>query len=399
MTMPSPPITASQSQGALILSRPSTNTCFGISGNARTARASAQSEARKILSRSIRAGEPKATAKDAVAQISSNNSSRRSAVSRLESSMPLGIRFGSSTTAAATTGPASGPRPASSQPATGQTPRLISARSRRKLGGATAMTPLGSAACSLPALSVFLADLSRIMPGSCESARPGATGNPAQFPLFSTPSPPLSGLNHINAPASAPGVRNRRPITHSELLERVNGRCISRIDQPEQSAAFELREPQGELRLADLGCDPPAPGPARQDKPDLKIVGLQRLAWRQAGKADNFAGGLFGQNRHPREVFAEGKKSPDEILSSIPRHRRSGKCKAHHIAVAEDQILQNRYILFDRSAQHQARRRQNDERQFFRCRRELLVHHVLIGQFTNRRKRRGHHIATSNPAD
>ena len=58
--------------------------------------------------------------------------------------MPLGIRFGSSTTAAATTGPASGPRPASSQPATGQTPRLISARSRRKLGGATAITPLGS---------------------------------------------------------------------------------------------------------------------------------------------------------------------------------------------------------------------------------------------------------------
>ena len=70
--------------------------------------------------------------------------------------MPLGIRFGSSTTAAATTGPASGPRPASSQPATGQMPRLISARSRRKLGGATAITPLGSLAfCGLS-----LADLS-----------------------------------------------------------------------------------------------------------------------------------------------------------------------------------------------------------------------------------------------
>src|SRR3954468_22522617 len=74
--------------------------------------------------------------------------------------MPFGIRFGSSTTAADTTGPASGPRPASSQPATGQTPRLISARSRRKLGGATAITPFGSfdgagLAC----------DLSRIMRG------------------------------------------------------------------------------------------------------------------------------------------------------------------------------------------------------------------------------------------
>ena len=91
--------------------------------------------------------------------------------------MPLGIRLGSSTTAAATTGPASGPRPASSQPATGQTPRLISARSRRKPGGASAITPLGSfAGC--------LADLSRIMPGSCASVALGATGNSAQCPLF-----------------------------------------------------------------------------------------------------------------------------------------------------------------------------------------------------------------------
>src|SRR5205814_4492456 len=65
---------------------------------------------------------------------------------------------GSSTPAAAATGPASGPRPASSQPATGQTPRLISARSRRKLGGATAITPFGS-------LAGPSCDLSRIMPG------------------------------------------------------------------------------------------------------------------------------------------------------------------------------------------------------------------------------------------
>ena len=42
-----------------------------------------------MLSRSIRAGEAKATANDAVAQISSNSSSRRSAVSRFESSDAL----------------------------------------------------------------------------------------------------------------------------------------------------------------------------------------------------------------------------------------------------------------------------------------------------------------------
>src|SRR3954453_9441857 len=47
------------------------------------------------------------------------------------------MRSGSSTTAAATTGPASGPRPASSQPATGHTPRLMAPRSRRNVGRST----------------------------------------------------------------------------------------------------------------------------------------------------------------------------------------------------------------------------------------------------------------------
>ena len=56
---------------------------------------------------------------------------RRASWNRLS---PRGMRSGSRMTAAATTGPASGPRPASSQPATGQTPRFMAARSRRKLG-------------------------------------------------------------------------------------------------------------------------------------------------------------------------------------------------------------------------------------------------------------------------
>src|ERR1700719_757976 len=45
-----------------------------------------------------------------------------------------GTRSVSSMTAAATTGPANGPLPASSHPAIGQTPRLSAARSRRKVG-------------------------------------------------------------------------------------------------------------------------------------------------------------------------------------------------------------------------------------------------------------------------
>jgi hypothetical protein len=140
-------------------------------------------------------------------------------------------------------------------------------------------------------------------------------------------------------------------MTHAELLERMNGRCISRIDQPEQSAAFELLEPENQLRLADFGCDPPAPCPARKDKPDFKIVGSQRATGGQAGKADDFACGLFRQNRKPREATAEGEKSPDEIFGGVPGHRRPGKCKAHHIAVAKDQILQ-----IDISSSNAARR-------------------------------------------
>ncbi len=117
-TMPSPPITASQSQDVASLSRPSTKTCCGISGSACTARASAQSEARRMLSRSIRAGDATATEYAAVAQISSNNSSRRSAVSRfgiVES--PWGSRLG----------PAPRRRPPRGRPADRARPR----RSRR----------------------------------------------------------------------------------------------------------------------------------------------------------------------------------------------------------------------------------------------------------------------------
>ena len=69
---------------------------------------------------------------------SSRRASRASSASSfLESLSPRGMRLGSRMTAAATTGPASGPRPASSQPATGQTP-LASARARAGTSGAAA---------------------------------------------------------------------------------------------------------------------------------------------------------------------------------------------------------------------------------------------------------------------
>ena len=65
-----------------------------------------------------------------VARISANSSSRCAAVRTFESATPDGTFFKSSTTAAATTGPASGPRPTSSSPAMQRWPFLRKAFSR-----------------------------------------------------------------------------------------------------------------------------------------------------------------------------------------------------------------------------------------------------------------------------
>ena len=73
----------------------------------------------------------------ALETILSNSASRWSKVRRFESSSPSGMRAGSSTTAAATTGPASGPLPASSMPATGQRPWAIALVSTEKSGFST----------------------------------------------------------------------------------------------------------------------------------------------------------------------------------------------------------------------------------------------------------------------
>ena len=67
--MASPWITAWQSQPASMRSRPSTKTSRGLTGSALTAHASAHSEARRMLSRSMRDGGANATATSALAQI------------------------------------------------------------------------------------------------------------------------------------------------------------------------------------------------------------------------------------------------------------------------------------------------------------------------------------------
>jgi len=64
-------------------------------------------------------------------------------------------------------GPASGPLPASSQPATGHTPRFIAARSRRKLGR-IGSSPNGKRATWMAAV--------RLMPRWCAAGRPSQCG-------------------------------------------------------------------------------------------------------------------------------------------------------------------------------------------------------------------------------
>src|SRR5215471_476806 len=119
--------------------------------------------------------------------------------------MPLGMRSGSRITAAATTGPASGPRPASSQPATGQMPRLISARSRRKLGGVTAITPSGSFACFFSGFaSGFLADLSRLMAGILRKLARPRNREPGTTPAIQSSRPTnLDSIRQMHAPVVA----------------------------------------------------------------------------------------------------------------------------------------------------------------------------------------------------
>src|SRR5262249_13966578 len=93
--------------------------------------------ASRILTRSIIAASmiPTPTAL-AFRSISSKSQVRSSGLSRFESSSPSIIRSGRSITAAATTGPANGPRPASSTPATRLSPRRHAARSKRYGAGA-----------------------------------------------------------------------------------------------------------------------------------------------------------------------------------------------------------------------------------------------------------------------
>nr|WP_268969025.1 hypothetical protein [Tepidiphilus baoligensis] len=106
--------TGTSSSGARL---PSTSTSSGTRGNAATARAIARSVARRMFHSSISEADASATAQaSALARISAASRSRRLGLSFFESFKPDSEAPGGRITAAATTGPASGPRPASSTP-------------------------------------------------------------------------------------------------------------------------------------------------------------------------------------------------------------------------------------------------------------------------------------------
>ena len=125
----SPRTTAVAGQASFGTRLPSIRVCAGATGSASTARAMASMVASRMLSRSTSPTLAQPTPVQATASNRAMRSFRRAGESFFESSRPSGIFRGSRITAAATTGPAHDPRPASSTPATGCGNRPSRARS------------------------------------------------------------------------------------------------------------------------------------------------------------------------------------------------------------------------------------------------------------------------------
>ncbi len=135
---PSPLITAlgaTRSRMPLGMSRPSKSAVSGANASPASASVIARRDALRMSQASIARAQTLATeTARALLTITSNIIARARAVSFFESFNPSIAADGSRITAAATTGPASGPRPASSTPATCSTPACQYSCSIRKSG-------------------------------------------------------------------------------------------------------------------------------------------------------------------------------------------------------------------------------------------------------------------------
>ena len=135
-TRASPPITVAPASPARAAGCRRPARCSAAGASPSTARRIASSVARRMLSRSISSTLASATLQQTAPwrRISRSSRSRSSGCSSFESFRPRIGPFSSRITAAATTGPASGPRPASStpghQPATSTIRRSLSARKK-----------------------------------------------------------------------------------------------------------------------------------------------------------------------------------------------------------------------------------------------------------------------------
>src|SRR3981189_748575 len=113
------------------------------------------------------------------------------------------------------------------------------------------------------------------MPASCATGGHCTTEKSDLCPLFTGAAAPLFRLDAEDAAAGAPGFRHIPQIPQSELFKRMDRRPVSRIDQAEQAPAVEPLEPEGELRLAALGGNPPARGGTGEDEADCEVVRFQ----------------------------------------------------------------------------------------------------------------------------
>ena len=128
----SPPTKALCGTGRPRTWSPSTRAWSGGAGRARTARAMARWVARRMLWRSISSTVARQAAQATPGCVARTVKifSRRAAGTFFESVRPSRAKSAGRMTAAATTGPARGPRPASSTPATKRNPRARRACSR-----------------------------------------------------------------------------------------------------------------------------------------------------------------------------------------------------------------------------------------------------------------------------
>ena len=133
-TVASPPTMARIGKASAGQRLPSISTSAGVSDKPATARCIASRVACRMLMASISSTVASAIAQaSAFSRISMASRSRRAAESFFESARPTIGRAGSRITAAATTGPASGPRPASSTPQIMPEPMTEAAIPRQQL--------------------------------------------------------------------------------------------------------------------------------------------------------------------------------------------------------------------------------------------------------------------------